>query len=317
MQRLFRAVAWGAMALATTCAQAWADEPLPWAIGFQKGASPTMERITTLSTIINGVIVVIVIFVTALVGWCIWRYNEKRNPVPATWSHNTKLEIAWTAIPALILVLIAIPSFRLLYFMDRVQDADMTLKITGHQWYWSYEYPDSGLKFDAMLVQDSDLKPGQRRLLTTDTEVVLPAGVPIRIQITADDVIHSWAVPAFGIKTDAVPGRLNETWVKINGPGIYYGQCSELCGVNHGFMPIMVRAVPPEQFHAWLEDAKTKFAAQSQPALERDDIRSAQACAAPTSESPSNLLNRDGFTSQAGSRSDTTCEHPALAAAEK
>lgn len=246
---------------------AWADEPLPWAIGFQKGASPTMERITTLSTVINGVIVAIVIFVTVLVAWCAWRYNARRNPVPATWSHNTTLEIAWTAVPALILVLIAIPSFRLLYFMDRVQNADMTLKITGHQWYWSYEYPDHNLKFDALMVQDTDLKPGQRRLLTTDNEVVLPAGVPIRIQMTADDVIHSWAVPAFGIKTDAVPGRLNETWVKITTPGIYYGQCSELCGVNHGFMPIMVRAVPPEQFHAWVDEARTKFASGGQPAL--------------------------------------------------
>lgn len=251
-----------AIILVTAALPAWADEPLPWAIGFQKGASPTMERITTLSTIINGVIVAIVVFVSALVAWCAWRYNARRNPVPATWSHNTVLEIAWTAIPALILVLIAIPSFRLLYFMDRVQDADMTLKVTGHQWYWSYEYPDQGgKKFDAMMVQDTDLKPGQRRLLTTDTEVVLPVGVPIRIQITADDVIHSWAVPAFGIKTDAVPGRLNETWVKINEPGVFYGQCSELCGVNHGFMPIMVRAVPPEQFHAWIQDPNTKLAA--------------------------------------------------------
>ncbi|MBC7952928.1 MAG: cytochrome c oxidase subunit II [Rhodospirillaceae bacterium] len=245
----------------TTTLPAWADEPLPWAIGFQKGASPTMERITTLSTIINGIIIAIMVFVSALMAWCAWRYNAKRNPVPATWSHNTTLEIAWTAIPALILVLIAIPSFRLLYFMDRIQDADMTLKVTAHQWYWSYEYPDQGgKKFDAMMVQDTDLQPGQRRLLTTDTEVVLPVGVPIRIQITADDVIHSWAVPAFGIKTDAVPGRLNETWVKINAPGVYYGQCSELCGVNHGFMPIMVRAVPPEEFHAWIEGS-TKFAA--------------------------------------------------------
>lgn len=263
MQRIFSVLALALVAVALFTTGAWADEPLPWAIGFQQGASPTMERISTLSTLINGVIVAIVVLVSALVGWCAWRYNATRNPVPATWSHNTPLEIAWTAIPALILVLIAIPSFRLLYFMDRAQDADMTIKVTGHQWYWSYEYPDQGLKFDAMMVQDSDLKPGQRRLLTTDTEVVLPVGVPIRIQLTADDVIHSWAVPAFGIKTDAVPGRLNETWVKITKPGTYYGQCSELCGVNHGFMPIMVRAVPPEQFHAWVDDNRTRFAMAS------------------------------------------------------
>jgi cytochrome c oxidase subunit 2 len=219
-----------------------------------------MERISTLSTILNAIIVAIVVLVSALVAYCAWRFNSTRNPVPATWTHNTKLEIAWTAIPALILMVVAIPSFRLLYFMDRTQEAEMTLKVIGHQWYWSYEFPDHDLKFDAMMVQDGDLKPGQRRLLTTDNELVLPVDVSIRIQLTADDVIHSWAVPAFGIKTDTVPGRLNETWVKITHPGIYYGQCSELCGVNHGFMPIMVRAVPKEQFTAWVDEARTKFA---------------------------------------------------------
>ncbi len=244
--------------------RAWADAPIAWAIGFQGGATPVMERITTLSTVINGVIVAVVILVSALVAWVAWRYNARRNPVPATWSHNTPLEIAWTAIPAVILLVIAVPSFRLLYFMDRVQAADMTLKVTAHQWYWSYEYPDQGdFKFDANMVADSDLQPGQPRLLATDNPVVLPVGVPVRIQITADDVIHSWSVPAFGIKTDAVPGRLNETWVRINQPGIYYGQCSQLCGVNHGFMPIMVKAVPAEQFHAWADEARTRFAANS------------------------------------------------------
>lgn len=251
----------GAVFLAAGAASA--SEPLPWAIGFQTGASPTMERIAQLSTFLNGIIVLIVILVTGLVAYAAWRFNAVRNPTPATWSHNTRLEIAWTAIPALILLVIAVPSFRLLYFMDRVQDADMTLKVIGHQWYWSYEYPDQNLKFDAMMVQDADLKPGQRRLLATDNEVVLPVDVPIRIQMTSDDVMHSWAVPAFGIKTDAVPGRLNETWVRITEPGLYYGQCSELCGVNHGFMPIMVRAVPREQFAAWADGARTRFALAS------------------------------------------------------
>ena len=267
MRRVPWAVAAASMAVTCFMPQAWADEPLPWAIGFQNGASSTMERITTLSTILNAVSVLIVVLVTGLIAYCAWRFNARRNPVPATWSHNTKLEIAWTAIPALILVLIAIPSFRLLYYMDRVQDADVTLKITGHQWYWSYEFPDNGVKFDAMMVADADIKPDQRRLLSTDNELVLPVGVPIRIQMTSDDVIHAWAVPAFGIKTDAVPGRLNETWGQISTPGIYYGQCSELCGVNHGFMPITVRAVPREQFHAWLEDARVKFASNAGPAL--------------------------------------------------
>jgi cytochrome c oxidase subunit 2 len=239
---------------------ALADEPQPWAIGFQKGASPTMERITTLSTLINGVIVAIVVLVTGLLAYACWRFRAGRNPTPTNWTHNTKLEIAWTAIPAVILLLIAIPSFRLLYFMDRVQQADMTLKITGHQWYWSYEYPDQDFKFDSMMVQDDALEPGQRRLLTADNPLVLPAGVPIRLQMTADDVIHSWSVPAFGVKTDAIPGRLNESWVQINEPGVYYGQCSQLCGVNHGFMPIQVRALPKDQYEEWVAEAKKKFA---------------------------------------------------------
>ena len=237
-----------------------AAEPQAWAFGFQKGASPTMERIQSLAGFINAVIVSITILVSALLGYACWRFSAKRNPKPANWSHNTPLEVAWTAIPAVILLLIAIPSFRLLYFMDRVQDADLTVKIVGHQWYWSYEYPDQDFKFDSMIVAEEDLKPGQPRLLTADNELVVPAGVPIRLQMTADDVIHSWAVPAFGVKSDAVPGRLNESWVQVNESGVYYGQCSQLCGINHGFMPIHVRALPKEEFEAWAAAAKHKFA---------------------------------------------------------
>lgn len=254
------ALAWTAATAILTLAQAgFAAEPQPWATGFQPAASPTMERIASLSGFINGVIIAITVLVAGLLGYVCWRFSARRNPKPANWSHNTALEVAWTAIPAVILLLIAVPSFRLLYFMDRTQDAEMTLKIIGHQWYWSYEYPDHDFKFDALMVHADDLKPGQPRLLATDNEVVLPAGVPIRIQMTADDVIHAWAVPAFGIKTDAVPGRLSETWVQINQPGLYYGQCSELCGVNHGFMPIQVRALSKEEFAAWTRTAKQKF----------------------------------------------------------
>lgn len=237
-----------------------ADQPVPWGINFQPAASPTMERIVELSTILNVVIIAIMVLVTALLGWCIWRYNARRNPVPARFSHNTLIEIAWTAVPALILMAVALPSFRLLYYMDRTQQAEMTLKVTGHQWYWSYEYAEHDLAFDAFMVADDDLQPGQLRLLTTDKEVVLPVGVPIRVLLTADDVIHSWAVPALGVKTDTVPGRLNETWVRIDRPGTYYGQCSELCGVNHGFMPIMIRAVEKERFLAWTEETRTRLA---------------------------------------------------------
>jgi cytochrome c oxidase subunit 2 len=239
-----------------------AGRPWPWQWNFQDAASPTMERIAALTLTLNAIIVLVVVFITAVVGYIVWRFRASRNPVPARWTHNTKLEIAWTTIPVLILVAIAFPSFHLLYFMDRVQQADLTLKVTGHQWYWSYEYPDQKVKFDSMLVDEASLKPGQLRLLTVDHPVVLPVGVPIRVQMTADDVIHSWAVPAFGIKTDSVPGRLNETWVQITRPGTYYGQCSELCGVNHGYMPIMVQAVPREEFQGWLKQAQLDFPAE-------------------------------------------------------
>lgn len=255
------ALVWTAMFAALTLASAaLAGEPQPWAIGFQRGASPTMDRIASLAGFINGVIVLITILVSALLAYACWRFSAKRNPKPANWSHNTPLEVAWTAIPAVILLLIAVPSFRLLYFMDRVAEADLTLKIVGHQWYWSYEYPDQNFKFDSMMVSSDALKPGQPRLLTADNELVVPVGVPIRLQMTADDVIHSWAVPAFGVKTDAVPGRLNESWVQVHEPGHYYGQCSQLCGVNHGFMPVHVHAVPKAEFAAWVATAKQKFA---------------------------------------------------------
>lgn len=257
MTRSIPALAAAAMVIAPRSGMA--GEPQPWAISFQQAVSPTMERITSLAGFINGVIVFITALVCVLLLYACIRFRADRNPKPAAWSHNTPLEVAWTAIPAVILLLIAIPSFRLLYYMDRVKDADLTLKIVGHQWYWTYEYPDHDFKFDSNMVQAEDLKPGQPRLLTADNALVVPAGVPIRLQMTADDVIHSWSVPAFGVKTDAVPGRLNETWVQVDKPGEYYGQCSQLCGVNHGFMPVHVKAVPKEEFAAWVTQAKTAF----------------------------------------------------------
>src|SRR5262249_35002847 len=169
------------------------------------------------------------------------RFREKASPVPSRTTHNTLVEVVWTVVPVLILVVIAIPSLRILYYSDRVEKADMTIKAIGHQWYWSYEYPDQGsLTFDALLIPDKELKPGQLRLLETDKRVVLPVDTNISVLVTADDVIHSWAVPSFGVKRDAVPGRINETWIRIEREGTYYGQCSELCGKDHGFMPITV-----------------------------------------------------------------------------
>jgi cytochrome c oxidase subunit 2 len=199
------------------------------------------------------IIFAIVIFVLALLVIVVMRFNARANPVPSKVTHNTMLEVVWTLIPVLILIVIAVPSMKILYYADRTQDAEMTLKVTGYQWYWGYEYPDNGgVNFLANLVKDKDIRPGQLRLLSTDNPVVIPVDTNIRILMTASDVIHSWSVPAFGIKTDAVPGRTNETWVRATKTGTFYGQCSQLCGQNHGFMPIEVKVVPKNEFARWL-----------------------------------------------------------------
>ena len=240
---------------------ATAQAPTPWEVDFQTALSPSMERIVDFNFMVTIIIVVITAFVFGLMAWIVIRYNAKRNPVPTRTTHNTLLEVTWTIVPVIILLVIAVPSFRLLYFTDSVEDADMTLKAVGHQWYWSYEYPDHGdFTFDAVMLEEDELEEGQLRLLATDTPVVLPVGATIRLLTTADDVIHSWAVPALGVKLDSVPGRVNETWFRINREGTYYGQCSELCGTLHGFMPIMIEAVPQEAFDAWVEEAREEYA---------------------------------------------------------
>jgi cytochrome c oxidase subunit 2 len=242
-------------------AAAMAAQPTPWQIGFQPAASPVMAEITGFHNLLLWIIFVIAIFVMLLLLYVFVRFNAKANPTPSKTTHNTLIEVVWTVVPIMILVAIAIPSFKLLYFMDRTTEAELTLKAIGHQWYWSYEYPDhDDLTFDAVMKGEDELEDGEPRLLATDNRVVLPVDTNIRLLITADDVLHSWAVPAFGVKTDAVPGRLNETWVRIEREGTYYGQCSELCGINHGFMPIAVEAVSKEAFAAWVEKAKEEFA---------------------------------------------------------
>jgi cytochrome c oxidase subunit 2 len=247
--------------LAVGSGEAGAAQPEPWQLGFQPAASPVMAQLDSLHDLLLWIITLVSIFVLALLVYACLRFRASRSASPSRRTHHTLLEIAWTALPVLILVVIAIPSFKLLYFMDRVQEPEMTIKAVGHQWYWSYEYPDDGeFTFDAYLVADEDLQEGQPRLLATDNAVVLPVETDIRVLITATDVLHSWAVPAFGVKTDAVPGRVNETWVRIDEPGMYYGQCSELCGDFHGFMPIMVRAVSKEEFEAWTQQAQEQFA---------------------------------------------------------
>ena len=235
--------------------------PHPWQINLQPAATPVMEQLESFHTLLLWVIFAIGFFVLGLLLYAAWRFQEKRNPTPSRRSHNTLLEIVWTTVPVLILVIIAIPSFKLLYFMDVTPHTDLTIKATGHQWYWSYDYPDSGkFTFDANLVDDTDLKPGQPRLLTADNPMVVPVGVNVRLLTTATDVIHDWSMPSFGVKIDAIPGRLNETWFHVNEPGIYYGQCDQLCGINHGYMPIMVKALPQAEFDAWTKQAKQQFA---------------------------------------------------------
>jgi cytochrome c oxidase subunit 2 len=240
---------------------AHATGPRPWEMGFQPAATPVMERMESFNTFLSWIIVLIATFVFCLLVYVCIRFAASRHPTPSRRTHNTLLEIAWTTVPVLILVVIAIPSFKLLYFQDVPPKTTMTLKAIGHQWYWTYEYPDNGdFTFDANLVADADLKPGQPRLLTTDNPVVVPVDTNILLLTTATDVIHSWAVPSFGVKIDAIPGRLNHSWFRVEKPGMYYGQCSELCGDFHGFMPIMVKAVSKDEFEKWVKQAKQQYA---------------------------------------------------------
>jgi cytochrome c oxidase subunit II len=252
--------------------------PRPWQMDFQSAGTPVMRDIVGLH---NGLLVIttlITLFVLGLMVYVMWRFNENRNPTPSSTTHNTTIEVLWTVIPVIILIGIAIPSFRLLYFADVLPKIDMTVKAVGKQWYWSYEYPDQGnFTFDSVMVPDEEIKPGQRRLLEVDNRIVVPVNKNVRVIVTAADVLHSWAVPAFGIKLDAVPGRLNETWFRAEREGVYYGQCSELCGVGHGFMPIRIDVVSESAFAAWVKKAQKEFAADV------DDARERQLALAPKS----------------------------------
>lgn len=246
---------------------ALAEEPILGAphdkgLGLQAPATALAEELDFVhNTVLLPIITVITLFVMVLLLIVIFRFNEKRNPVPSKTAHNTLLEVVWTVVPALILVFIAVFSFPLLYRQLTIPEPELTVRAIGHQWYWSYEYPDNGnFTFDARMIRKADIQPGQNYLLDTDNEVVLPVGTNIRIQITAADVIHSWTVPSFGVKHDGVPGKVNESWFNINQPGIYYGQCSELCGVEHAYMPIKIRAVTKEDYQAWVVEAQAKFA---------------------------------------------------------
>ncbi|MDE2582881.1 MAG: cytochrome c oxidase subunit II [Rhodospirillales bacterium] len=242
-------------------------QPRNWEIGLQPGYSPVKRDMIALNDLVLWIIIGITLFVGALLVWVMVRYNAKRNPVPTQNVHNTALEIAWTIVPVLILVVIAIPSFRLVYFENRTADPAMTIKVTGHQWYWEYTYPGKkNLDFISSIVPGDKLKRNEPRLLTANNPLVLPAGENIRILITSSDVIHSFFIPSLGVQRYAIPGRTIETWVRIDRPGIYYGECNQICGVNHSRMPIDVVAVTPAQFQAWATGAEKQMADNATPA---------------------------------------------------
>ena len=232
-----------------------------WQMGFNESVTTVMNDIVHLhDRILLPIIVAISVFVLFLLLYSIFKFRASKNPIPSKTSHNTFIEVMWTVIPCLILIVIAIPSFRLLYKQDIIPKADVTIKAIGYQWYWGYEYPDQNIAFDANMIETKNLKPNQPRLLETDNHVVVPVNKVVKVLITANDVLHAWAVPSFGVKRDAVPGRINETWFKAEKEGVYYGQCSELCGSRHAFMPITVRVVSDKQYNEWLKEAKIKFA---------------------------------------------------------
>lgn len=259
-------------------AAAGEGQPSPWQTTFQAALSPVAEQQHVFHDMLLWIISAISLFVLALLIFVILRFNRRANPTPSKTSHNTLIEIVWTVVPIMILIVIMIPSLKLLYYGDRIEEPDMTLKAIGYQWYWGYEYMDEeGLAFDAVMLEKDELKDGQLRLLTTDNAIVLPVETNIRVLVTAEDVLHSWAMPSLGVKMDAVPGRLNETWMRIDKEGMYYGQCSELCGARHGFMPIMIKAVSKEDYAKWLVEAKKEFASGGTPAIKFAQVKTTSA----------------------------------------
>jgi cytochrome c oxidase subunit 2 len=260
-----RAFAWGLSCVAllgTSAAFAGLGQPSPWEYTLQESATPVMDQLTWFHNFLLWIITAIVLFVLALIAIVVVKFNARANPIPSKTTHNTLIEVAWTILPVLILVGIAVPSFRLLFVQLEIPKADLTIKATGKQWFWTYAYPDHGkFEFDSLMVAEKDLKPGQPRLLTADNEMVVPVNKVVRVQTTGADVIHSFTVPSFGIKIDSIPGRLNETWFKATKEGMFYGQCSELCGKDHAYMPIAVRVVSDAEFAAWVDAAKKKYAA--------------------------------------------------------
>ena len=255
--------------------------PQPWQMNFRPSATPVMDDIIEFHNLLLVIEVIIVLFVLGLMVYICVKFNAKANPVPSKTTHNAFLEVVWTVIPIIILIVITVPSVKLLVFMDKApkDKVEMTLKVIGHQWYWSYEYPDAGnLAFDSNIIPDEeiDASKGQIRLLEVDNRIAIPVDTTIRVLMTSEDVLHNWAVPAFGIKMDTVPGRINESWIRVPAAraGVYRGQCSELCGVNHGYMPIVIEAKSKQDFAKWLDKAKKEFANEASPTkvVQKDTI---------------------------------------------
>lgn len=244
-----------------TASVAGAAQPEPWQIGLQEPAGSIAQKATDLHNLLLIIISLISVFVLALLVYVGWRFRRDANPTPSKTTHNTTIEILWTVVPVLILVVIAVPSFRLLYYMDETKNAEMVIKVTGNQWYWNYEYMDDQIAFDSYMLSDDELQPGQPRLLSVDNPLVVPANTKIKMLVTGNDVMHSFFVPSLAVQTYALIGRVNEVWIDVpEGEKTYYGQCNQICGVNHSFMPIVVKAKAKEEYQAWLADAKQEFA---------------------------------------------------------
>ena len=244
---------------------ALSNEPLPWQMGLQPAAGSISVMATDLHNLLLVVITAISLFVLFLMIYVCVRFRADRNPNPSKRTHNSILEVMWTVIPVLILVVIAVPSFRLLYYLDKQIEPDMTIKVTGIQWYWNYEYPDQNVAFDSYMISEEDLKPGQKRLLDVDNPLVLPEGSKVKVLIAGNDVMHSFFVPSLAVQEYSVPGRLNEVWMDIpKGEKTYYGQCNQICGINHAYMPVVVKVLTKENYTNWLKNAKIEFASMGE-----------------------------------------------------
>ena len=246
---------------------AWAAEPQPWQFGLQPPAGSIAEKATSLHNLLLVIITAISLFVLALLVYTCVRFRQSANSKPSKTTHNAVIEVLWTVVPVLILVVIAVPSFRLLYYMDKTQDTEMVIKITGNQWYWNYEYPDEELSFDSYMIDEAELKKGQKRLLEVDYPMVVPAGTRVKLLVTGNDVMHAFFVPSLAVQTYSIIGRVNEAWIDVpKGANTYYGQCNQICGVNHAYMPIVVKALEKKEYEAWLAGAKEEFASVETPA---------------------------------------------------